>query len=450
MEDTKGYYTPHTEDEVKSMLEVIGVKSLEDLFGDIKSENRPASFNIPEGRSEQEVGAYFRRLASLNCPGIVSFLGAGFYDHYIPSIVNALSSRSEFYTAYTPYQPESSQGTLQAIYEYQSVICALTGLEVANASLYDGGTGLYEAVMMAYRATGKKKIVISEGANPVYRSMLRTYTRNLEFRLVEVPLEKGRDSREALFKALDAETAACVLQNPNFLGAIDDHTDIISRAHDVGALAIESVYPISLGILKTPGEMGADIAVGEGQSLGMPLSFGGPYLGFMASKKKLARKMPGRIAGATVDRDGRRGFVLTLQAREQHIRRQKATSNICSNQALCALRAVVYLSALGRSGFRRLAVLNRDLAEYAKSGLSAIKGVRLEDGVSNFNEFTVTLPKAAGEVFEKMIVSNYLAGLPLSKYYKGMDDKLLVAVTESRTKEEIDGYVRHMEKALWS
>lgn len=439
------YYTPHTKEEISEMLKTIGVSSIEELFKDIKPAYRPKSFKIPEGKSEQEVMSHFKNLASQNCSTIVKFLGAGFYDHYIPSVVDALSGRSEFYTAYTPYQPECSQGTLQAIYEYQSAICALTGMDIANASLYEGGTALYEAAMVAIRITGRRRIVVDGGVNPIYRKILYAYTSNLSIEFAEIPVSHGQSTREEMFKYFDDKTAAVILQNPNFFGAIDDHSDIIEKAHSVSALAVESVYPISLGILKSPCEMGADIVTGEGQSMGLPLSFGGPYLGFMATKKEFARKIPGRISGATIDKDGRRGFVLTLQTREQHIRREKATSNICSNEALCALRAIIYLSSLGKEGLRELAQLNRDKAEYAKELLDRIKGVEVKRSSPTFNEFTVLLSKNANEVVEDMIKHNILAGLPLGKYYKGMEKYLLVAVTEKRTKEEIEGFVKTLE-----
>ena len=326
------------------MLSSIGVKSIDELFSDIRFPLRPRSFNLPQGKSEFEVTGYLKDLAAKNATDLICFVGAGFYDHYIPSVVDHLSSRSEFYTAYTPYQPECSQGTLQAIYEYQSAICRLTGMEIANASLYDGGTALYEAMMMARRATGRNRVLVDNAVSPIYRTILYSYTKNLNIEFVEIPVSHGQTDREAIKKHLDDKVACIILQNPNFFGAIDDHSDIASEAHRVGALVVESAYPIALGLLKTPGEMGADIVTGEGQSLGLPLSFGGPYLGFMATKKEFARKMPGRIVGATTDKEGRPGFVLTLQAREQHIRREKATSNICSNEALCAMRAVIYLS----------------------------------------------------------------------------------------------------------
>ncbi len=434
------YYTPHTDEEIKVMLKTIGVSSVEELFKDIKPAFRPKSFKIPDGKSELEVLSHFKKLASSNCAAITKFLGAGFYDHYIPSVVDALSGRSEFYTAYTPYQPECSQGTLQAIYEYQSAICGLTGMDIANASLYEGGTALYEAAMMATRITGKNKIVVDGGVNPIYRKILYSYTKNLSIEFVELSVSHGQSTRKEMFKCIDDKTAGVILQNPNFFGAIDDHTDIIEKTHSAGALAIESVYPISLGILKTPREMDADIVTGEGQSMGIPLSFGGPYLGFMAVKTQFARKMPGRIAGATTDKEGKKGFVLTLQVREQHIRREKATSNICSNEALCAMRAIIYLSSLGKEGLRELAELNRDKAEFAKDVLDKIRGVEVKRSSSTFNEFTVLLPKNADKVVDAMIKHGFLAGLPLGKYYKGMEKYLLVAVTEKKDKRRNRGF----------
>jgi glycine dehydrogenase (decarboxylating) alpha subunit (EC 1.4.4.2) len=441
-------YIPHTKEQLESMLAVIGVKSIDDLFRDIGPELRPRSFAIPEGKSEFEVIEHFKRLASRNATHLTSFLGAGFYDHYIPAAVDALSGRAEFYTAYTPYQPECSQGWLQAIFEYQSVICELTGLDAANASLYDGGTALYEAAMMAVRITGKRKIIMDSGINLVYRSMLYTYTSNLNVEFIETPVVHGQSSRAEIYKHLDNDTAAVIVQNPNFFGAVDDHSDIVEKAHSVGALVIQSVYPIALGIMKTPGEMGVDIATGEGQSLGIPLSFGGPYLGFMAVKKAYLRKIPGRIVGETVDKDGRRGFVLTLQAREQHIRREKATSNICSNEALCALRAVIYMSLLGKQGLKELAEINFRKSEYAKTVFAAIPSVEVKTSAPTFNEFTVKLPQNAGEVVNTMIEKGFACGFPLGRFYKGMDNFLLVNVTEKRTKEEIVKCAESLEAIL--
>ncbi len=441
-------YIPHTEEDIKEMLKTIGISSIDELFQDIPAELRPKSFNIPEAKSEFEVTQSLHKLAAKNATHLINFVGAGFYDHFIPAAVDAIVNRPEFYTAYTPYQPECSQGWLQAIYEYQTTICELTGLDVANASLYDGGTALYEAAMMAIRLTGRNKIIMDSGVSLIYRTMLYTYTSNLSVEFIEIPVVHGQSSRQELSKHLDDKTAAVILQNPNFFGAVDDHSDVVERVHRVGALAIASVYPVSLGMLKTPQEMGFDIATGEGQSLGIPLSFGGPYLGFMAAKKELVRQIPGRIVGATVDSDGKRGFVLTLQTREQHIRREKATSNICSNEALCALRAVVFSALLGRQGLKELAEHNYQKSEYAKEVLSRIPGVEVKRSSPTFNEFTVFLPKAADEVVYRMVDKGFACGFPLGRFYKGMDNYLLIAVTEKRSKEEIGLLASSLESVL--
>lgn len=443
-------FIPHTKLEIKEMLEVIGAPSIAELFKDIALPLRPKSFHIPEGKSELEVNRYFKTLSQKGESGLVNFIGAGFYEHYIPAVVDALAGRSEFYTAYTPYQPECAQGWLQAIYEYQTSICELTGLDASNASLYDGGTALYEAVMMAIRATGRNKVIVDCGVNYTYRTMLYAYTKNLKIEFVETPVVHGSSYRKDIYALLDDRTAAVILQNPNFFGVVDDHSDIVSKAHACGAVAIGSVYPISLGVLKTPAEMGIDIATGEGQSLGLPLSFGGPYLGFMAVRKEYIRQMPGRIVGATVDKDGKPGYVLTLQAREQHIRREKATSNICSNEALCALRALIYLCALGKEGLRELALLNFHKSEFAKTCLDTIPGVVVKRSSPTFNEFTVMLPHDAEKVFERMIAKGFACGFPLGRAYKGMENYLLVTVTEKRTKDEIVAFAKTLEEVVCS
>ena len=445
-------YISNTQEDKLQMLKTIGINDgdVEKLFKDIPKNLRVRSFNIPSGKSEYEVTRHIKRLASKNNTGLISFLGAGYYDHFIPAAVDALASRSEFYTAYTPYQPEASQGTLQAIYEYQSAISRLTHMEVTNASLYDGGTAIYEAAMMAIRITGRNKIITALGVNPIHRKILYCYTSNLSIEFKEIPVVHGQSDRDMVNKFLDDKTAAVILQNPNFFGAIDDYTDIIKKCHNLGVVAIMSVYPISLGILKTPGEMGADIVVGEGQSLGIPLSFGGPYLGFMATKKEFVRKMPGRLVGATIDTDGKRGFVLTLQTREQHIRREKATSNICSNEALCALRALIYLCLLGKEGLKEVAGLCFQKAEYAKKVLEKIKGVEVKRSSPTFNEFTVKLPFDAEEIITKMQNKGFTAGFPLGRYYNKMEDYILIAATEKRSKQEIDQFAKVLESVLWS
>lgn len=432
------------------MLRDIGVNSIDDLFADIQPHQRARSFNLPSGKSEWEVLQYLKRLGAKNAASLIPFLGCGYYDHYVPAAVTALISRGEFYTAYTPYQPECSQGTLQALYEYQSSICTLTEMDIANASLYDGGTALYEAMMMAMRITERKKIIVDGGVSPIYRKILKTYTSNLHIEFQETPVVHGQSDREQIKKILDDQTAAVILQNPNFFGAVDDHTDIIQQVHGLDALVIESVYPISLGILKTPGEMGADIVTGEGQSLGLPLNFGGPYLGFMATRKEYIRKMPGRIVGQTADSHGQRSFVNILQAREQHIRREKATSNICTNVALCAIQSHIFMTLLGRHGLKELAQLNLDKAEFAREVIGKIKGVEVKRSSPTFNEFTVHLPRDASGVVADMIGKGFAAGFPLGRYYSGMDNYLVMAVTEKRTKEEIVRFAESLEAVLWN
>ncbi len=441
-------FIANTNQQRQQMLKEIGC-TMEELFADIPDELKVKELNLPAGMSEQEVRNKMAELSAKNSVHLTCFLGGGFYDHFIPSAVYALASRSEFYTAYTPYQPEMSQGTLQAIYEYQSAICRLTEMEVANASLYDGGTALYEAMMMALRITRRNKVIIDDSVNPIYRVMIESYTRNLNIDLEQSNNQNGLANRQQILEKLDNETAAVILQNPNFFGCIDDFTDIAQAAHEKGALLIVSTYPVSLGILKTPGAMGADIVTGEGQSLGMPMSFGGPYLGFMSSRKKYVRKMPGRIVGQSTDKQGRTGYVLTLQAREQHIRRNKATSNICSNESLCALTALIYLSLVGKTGLQQVAQLCADKASYAYQRLTAIPSVKPHFHAKQFfNEFVIDLPCNAADVAGKLIEKKLAAGFPLSRYYKGMENSLLIAVTEKRTKQEIGILAESLEAVL--
>ena len=441
-------FIPNTDNQRKEMLAAIGLNSMDQLFADIPSHLAIKGLKLPEGLSENEAYDKLHELSHRNGHNLISFLGGGFYDHIIPSCIDAITSRTEFLTAYTPYQPEASQGTLQTIFEYQSSICRLTRMDVSNASMYDGGTALYEGVMMALRATGRKKVVADIGVSPIYRKMLHTYTPNLGIQIFEADTTNGATDRAKLLSAIDDQTGALVLQNPNFFGTIDDFTDIIAKAHEKGCLVVMSVYPISLGILKTPGEMGADIATGEGQSLGNPLSFGGPYLGFITAKKDHIRRIPGRIVGLTVDQHGKEGFVLTLQAREQHIRREKATSNICSNEALCAARAVMFMALAGKNGLREMAEINLKKAEYAKMRLTQIKGVKVWNGGPTFNEFVLSLPRNASEVTNDLIEKGFAAGFPLYRYYKGIDNCLLVTVTEKRSREQIGMLAEAMEAVL--
>lgn len=436
-------FIANTDQQRAEMLQTIGKSSIDELFETIPPELRCKELDIPAGLTEQEMRTRLANLADHNSTNLIGFLGGGFYDHFIPAAVDSLISRAEFYTAYTPYQPEISQGTLQAIYEYQSAICRLTDMEVANASLYDGGTAVYEAIMMALRITGRNRVIMDDSVSPIYRKMVQSYTSNLGINLHNTISWEGLPSRKEMEAAIDNDTAAVIVQNPNFFGCIDDVSDIAEMAHAKGALLIVSCYPISLGILKPPGQMGADIVVGEGQSLGMRVSFGGPYLGFMATRMKYMRKMPGRIVGRTLDDQGRQGFVLTLQAREQHIRREKATSNICTNEGLCALTALIYLSLLGKRGLPELAQVCADKANYAQERLTQVKGVTMRFPKRwYFNEFVLNLPMAAEKVIRGLFTRGIAAGFPLGRYWNEMGNCLLVAVTEKRTKEDID-YLAH-------
>ena len=442
------HYWPQTPEEIQEMLSAIGVATVEELFAPIPAALRAKTLNLPPGMSEFETFSRMQAISGENRQGMINFIGGGFYDHIIPAAVDHLSGRAEFYTAYTPYQPECSQGTLQALFEYQTAICRLTGLDVSNASLYDGGTACAEAAMMALRVTGRNKIVVDGCVSPFSRQVLKTYLFNLDVEVVEIAPQNGLLNRAELTALLDESVAAVLVQNPNFFGSVEDFTALADQVHGAGALLIGSVYPIALGILKSPGETGIDIAVGDGQCLGNPLSFGGPSFGFIAAKKSFIRNMPGRIVGETVDRNGKRGYVLTLQAREQHIKRHKATSNICSNQGLCALRGLIFLSSVGKEGLAELAQLNRDKAEYAKAQLSAIPGVTVLQSAATFNEFTLSLPKKADDLVTGLLARGIAAGVPLGSYYAGAENCLVVTVTEKRTKKEIDLFVKELEVAL--
>lgn len=438
-------FTPHTPAEVKEMLSAAGLTGIQELFADIPADLKPKSFDIPKGMTEYEALGNLNAMAAKNNTSAAIFMGGGYYDHFIPAAVDAISSRAEFYTAYTPYQPEASQGTLQAIFEYQTMMAKLSGLEVSNASLYDGGTGLYEAIAMAIRTNGRSKVIIDKGVNPIYRQIVKTYVTNQEVEIIEVDLKDIYADRAKILSMLDESVSAIVMQTPNYFGMIDDFSDIFKAAEIKGITKIAVFYPMSLGVLKTPGEMDADIAIADGQSLGLPLSFGGPYLGVMAASKEYVRKMPGRIVGQTVDKNGTKCYVLTLQAREQHIRREKATSNICSNQALCALRAVVYLALLGKEGFRKVSLINFEKAEYLKSKLKGI--VEIKDGAT-FNEFTVNLKSDAAVFAKKMMGLGFASGIPASLYYPDLKNYLIIAVTEKRTEKEMDDYVAAFKSAL--
>jgi glycine dehydrogenase subunit 1 len=449
-------FTPHTPAEIQSMLQTIGADSIEALFEAIPKQERNADFSaLPPPQSEMEVAADCRHLAGRN-RGVHhyrSFLGAGAYEHFIPAAVDHILRRGEFFTAYTPYQAEASQGTLQAIYEYQSMICALTGLEVANASLYDGASAAAEAVILAVRQTNRARVAVARGLHPAYRRVIATYTRHLNIELVDLPFTDGvtddLTDTTALDKAgLGSDVAAVVVAQPNALGCIEPVEAIAAAAHKSGALCIAVVNPLSLAALKPPGEWGADVAVGDGQPLGIPLSFGGPYVGFMSLRKGLARRMPGRLVGRTLDRQGRVGLVLTLQTREQHIRRERATSNICTNQALCALAVTVYLSLVGKEGLRKVALLNLDRSHYLFDTATKIASVSAAWKQPFFNEFVLRLPCAAEAVVERMKKQGFLAGWPLSRWSAEWDDRLLlVCATETKSKSDCDDYVKALAGA---
>ena len=445
-------YILNTPEDVQQMLATIGVTSIEELFSPIPSElrlNRP--LEIPPGLSEIELTQHLTRLANNNqaAGDGICFLGGGSYDHFIPAVVDAIASRSEFYTAYTPYQPEASQGSLQAFFEYQTLICQLTGMEVANASLYEGGSSVAEAVIMAISYQERRgDVLIAESVHPEYRKVLETYLKNLQCRLVTIPTPEGFLDPDDLQKVITPETLCVIVQSPNFFGALEEVEAITKIAHQNRAWSILSFDPISLGILKGPGAYGVDVAVAEGQSLGTPMGYGGPYLGIMACQYAYVRKIPGRLVGETVDRNGKRCWVLTLQTREQHIRREKATSNICTNQGLFALRAAVYLTALGPQGLRETAELCLQKSTYAAKTLSEIPGVQLRFNCPYFKEFAIQLPKPVTPLLEQLRQKNYHAGLDLARWYPELKNTLLVAVTEKRTREEIDGLAKELELLL--
>ena len=435
-------YIQNTEREVREMLKAIGVSSIEDLFKDIPAGVRvKGDLNLPSQMSELELLRHIESLASKNrtVGDYVSFLGAGVYNHFIPAVVDHLAGRAEFYTAYTPYQAEASQGVLQGIFEYQTLIAQLTGTEISQASLYDGATALVEAVYLARAVTKKRKrVLVSKGIHPEYLQTLYTYSANLDVKIETMDLEEGTAPPERLKGILDDDTVCVAFQSPNFFGCIENGPEIVRAAHESGALAVAVVDPISLGLLEAPGRYEADIVVGEGQALGMPLSYGGPHLGFMGARADYTRKMPGRIAGMTTDVEGNRGFVLTFQTREQHIRREKATSNICTNQALCALRAAIYLTTMGRGGLKQVANLCFQRAHYAAEQICKVEGYSMRFGAPFFKEFAVTCPKPAAEINDALIKRDIIGGLDCGRFFEDEKNTLLVAVTECNTREEID------------
>lgn len=440
-------YLPHTDEDRRTMLAAIGVDKVEEIFCDIPDKllfKRP--LDLPPAMSEPELVNAMQKLAgkNANLQEYTCFLGAGAYDHYIPSVVDHVIGRSEFYTAYTQYQPEISQGYLQALWEYQSMICQLTGMEVSNASMYDGGTALAEAAMMACSVTRRSEVLVASTVHPNYRDVLHTYGRDRDYTITELGYADGTVNLAEATQLMSKNVAAIILQSPNFFGCIEDVKKIVELAHAQGALLIVAVDPISLGLLEAPGVLGADIVVGEGQPMGLALAFGGPYLGFFAVNEKLMRKMPGRIVGQTVDHEGNRGFVLTLQAREQHIRREKATSNICSNEALCALNAAVYLSAVGKIGLQKVAGLSLQKAHYACRELTKLNGFSSAFDASYFKEFVIRCPKPVAEINAELLQEKIIGGLDLGCYYPELKNCMLLCVTENRTQGDIDKLVEKL------
>ena len=423
------------------MLADVGLGSADELFRSIPTDVQLGrKLEITDPLAESEVISAMEGFATKNTAATKpSFLGAGVYSHFSPTIVDHLIQRSEFFTSYTPYQPEISQGTLQYIFEFQTLICQLTGMEVANASMYDGSTAMAEAYVMAQRVTRRDKIIVADSVHPEYREVARTYTQHGDADIVAVGFDE-ETGRVASIDGLDDKTAAVVIQSPNFFGCVEDVAAIAEKAHAVGALLIVVVTEaISFGLLKSPGACGADIVVGEGQSFGVPMSFGGPHVGLFATREKFVRQMPGRLCGVAYDKNGNRGFVLTLSTREQHIRREKATSNICTNQGLIALAATIYMESMGKAGLKEVAMQNAQKAAYAAKKISEIEGYEIAFSAPTFNELVVRGPRAATEILEKVRTENgIIGGLALSKYYSDRPNEFLVCVTETSSKQRID------------
>ena len=432
------------------MLGAIGATSVEALWADIPPELRDPPIELPPPLSELELMRHLRELAAQDgdAARTLSFVGAGAYEHWIPSVVDHLAGRAEFATAYTPYQAEASQGTLQVIFEYQSMICDLYGMDVSNASLYEGASALAEAVFLSLGATRRNAVIVPRTLHPHYRRTLETYCAGTDARLVEVPYADGVVQPEGLVRLLDDSAACVVTQSPNFFGCIEPVCEHAELAHQYGALSVVCCNPISLGLLEPPGACGADVAVGEGQPLGIPLSFGGPYLGIFAAKEEHLRRVPGRIAGETVDVEGERGFVLTLQTREQHIRRERATSNICTNQGLCATRATIYLALMGPEGLREVGALNIAAAAALRERLTEIEGIETAFGAPHFNECVLRLGRDPGPVLEQLLAQDIVGGIPLAKDFPELGDGLLVCATETKTQADIERFAEALERAL--
>lgn len=446
------HYLPLTPQDEKDILGKLGVASFEDLLDQIipKDLQQKEPCGLPDAVSEHEVRRILRELAGKNYHSgeYLSFLGGGIYDHYAPAVIDSLISRSEFYTAYTPYQAEVSQGTLQTIFEYQSAICELTGMDIANASMYDGGSALAEACHMACTIKKRQKILLSDLIHPYYRRIVQTYTQECGMCIIECPSKDGTTDLGALKKLVDENTTCVCIQHPNFYGYLEDMQAIEQVVHDKGAFFISVVDPLSLGVLAPPGEYKADIAVGEGQALGIAQGFGGPLLGIFAARKDYARHIPGRIVGETTDVDGKRGFVLTLQTREQHIRREKATSNICTNEALCALMSLIYMCSLGKQGIIDVGNLCVSKSHYLLSKIRGLKGIQPAYPGEFFKEFVVKTEKPAQAIVDALLQHKIFGGVPLSRFDKNLTHYMLVAVTEKRSKKDIDTYVDRLSQVL--
>lgn len=433
------------------MLESIGVEHFGQLLQAVPSELRNPKIELPPPLSEIEVEQWFSKLAQSNATSKthLSFLGAGCYEHFIPAVVHHVTSRGEFYTSYTPYQPEASQGTLQALFEYQSLICELTGMDVSNGSHYDGSTALAESVFMAFHHTNRRKVLIARSVHPEYRVVTQTYLSDTRFEMAELPFRSGFElDLDALKGELTPEVASVVVQSPNFFGLVEDLTGLAELVHTNGSLLILVAHPLSFGFYKTPREWGADIVCGEGQPLGIPPSFGGPWLGYIAATRALMRRIPGRLVGMTTDEAGRRAYCLTLQAREQHIRRERASSNICTNQALCALAAAVYMASLGKNGIRRVAELNMENAHYLRREIGKQKGMHVLTRGPIFNEFVVEVEKPVSEMNEALLEEGIVGGFQIDRYYPQLENQMLICATETKSKEDLDRFVRVLREVM--
>ena len=438
-------YIPHTETDIQNMLSAIGIKEIGELFNSIPEALRlEAPLDLPPALPEADLTQALGQLASrnVNLEECAVFLGAGAYRHFTPSIVNHLLLRGEFLTSYTPYQPEVSQGTLQAIFEFQSFVCMLTGMEIANASIYDGASSLAEAVLMAQRVNGRSEVLMSRTVHPEYRQVVETYTRGIDFKITEVPYQgNGQTDLDFIRENVTDDTSSVVIQSPNFFGIVEQYAELGEFLKEKRTLLIVVVAEAtSLGILKPPGERGADIVVGEGQGWGLPVSYGGPHVGFFATQESFFRQVPGRIVGETVDRAGQRSYALTLATREQHIRREKATSNICTNQGLCALAATIWLAAMGKQGVRDMALQNLKTANALKDKLQQLKGFGLRFLADTYNEFVLECPGPAQELHAKLLEANIVAGLPLGNFYPELDNCLLLCATEMNSLESLNQF----------